>query len=163
MRLLLVEDDSAVLESIKDILTLTFDIEVLSTLSPKEALKIVRNEKIDILLCDIKMPELSGLELVSILRSEGFNIPIVMCSAYADKDNALMALRLHVFDFIEKPFKKDDLFIVVKRGKDVIYKPGEKLPIKLVKPATFTANVVTPETPDVTGNSTDTSMTLPTP
>jgi two-component system response regulator PilR (NtrC family) len=69
--------------------------------------------RFDLLISDLKMPDLSGLDLLKRLRSEGLTTPLILVSAYARPDMAVEAMRGGAYDFIPKPFKPRDLMAVV--------------------------------------------------
>ena len=70
-------------------------------------------ERFDLIICDLKMPGLSGLDLLKRLRSEGLTTPLILVSAFARPDMAVEAMRGGAYDFIPKPFKPHDLLAVV--------------------------------------------------
>lgn len=114
--LLIVEDEEEVRSGIKEILSSLLDIDILEAHDGKAALEIVKNRAVNAILTDIRLPTMDGLEFISCAKAIGLNIPIIFFSAYADKDNALKALRLGAFEFIEKPFQMSHLVNVVKKA-----------------------------------------------
>jgi DNA-binding response OmpR family regulator len=75
----------------------------------KEALDIYYNKKPDILLLDISMPYINGLEVATKVRKENKNIPIIMLTAHADKENLLAAIPLKLTDYLLKPIDDKNL------------------------------------------------------
>jgi DNA-binding response OmpR family regulator len=80
-----------------------------------EALSKISKQHIDVVICDLAMPGMSGTEVLEKVRSQGFKIPFIFISGAADKESAIKALRLGAFDFIEKPFEKKTIEDVVKQ------------------------------------------------
>ncbi len=80
----------------------------------EKALEIVRSRKIDLVLSDIKMPEMDGLTLASMLSQSYPNIPVVLMTGYPSVDTAVSALRNKVADYIIKPFNINQLFKLVE-------------------------------------------------
>ncbi len=78
------------------------------------ALEILRNRDVDVVLTDIKMPEMDGLELTAELKREYPNIPVVLMTGYPSVDTAVTALRSRVVDYIIKPFNINQLFKLVE-------------------------------------------------
>ena len=69
-----------------------------------EALAMIRADMPDIVLLDLKMPRLGGIELLQLLREEGVDVAVITISGHADEDTARESLRLGAADFINKPF-----------------------------------------------------------
>ena len=82
----------------------------------KTSLELVKNNTPDIVVADIMMPNVSGLELVSYIRNElKLNIPIIIISALEAEETVLEAFKLGASDFIAKPFKPNELVLRIKR------------------------------------------------
>lgn len=78
--------------------------------SGQKALEILRNRRVDLVLTDIKMPEMDGLTLASEVRENHPDVPIVVMTGYPSVDTAVTALRAKVADYIIKPFNINQLF-----------------------------------------------------
>lgn len=76
-------------------------------------LKAATEGEFDVIISDIKMPGLNGLEVLKKVRSAGLSTPLILVSAYATPDTAVEAMREGAYDFIPKPFKPQDLLTVV--------------------------------------------------
>lgn len=70
-----------------------------------ECLKILSSEPVDLVILDIVMPEMSGVEVLQKIRERFHDVDVIVISAYADKDKALAAFRLNAYDLIEKPYE----------------------------------------------------------
>jgi len=93
---------------------------VRSAINGQEGLAYLRNgnEQFDFILCDIKMPEMDGMEF---LRRSGELIDhstIIMMSAYGSIDSAIEAMQLGAYDYISKPFKADEILLVLKKAEE---------------------------------------------
>lgn len=88
--------------------------------STESALSILLNEKPDLILSDIRMPGENGFVLLQKLRMDYPNIPAILVTGHADKSIAISAVKNGAFDFIEKPFEKDELITSVKQAIDFI-------------------------------------------
>lgn len=117
-RVLVVEDDIDLLESLKEILALDFK-HVITAVDGISAYLALEEHEPDLIFSDIKMPGFDGLELVTKLRSEGKNIPIILASGTADKADLMKALRLGVLDFVEKPYTTDTVRTAVFRVLEI--------------------------------------------
>ncbi|PIZ16471.1 response regulator [Candidatus Desantisbacteria bacterium CG_4_10_14_0_8_um_filter_39_17] len=77
--------------------------------SGKEAIARIKVLKYDLILLDIRMPEMNGIEILKEIRKYDEKVPVAMMSAYEDMDLAQEALRLGAYDFIKKPIDHDYL------------------------------------------------------
>ena len=80
------------------------------------ALESFRNGSFDLVLSDIVMPEMNGLKLLAALRQEDPDVPVIMVTAMHDISIALEAIRAGAYDYILKPFEKDQLYMSVRRA-----------------------------------------------
>jgi DNA-binding NtrC family response regulator len=82
----------------------------------QQALDVIARRRPDCVVTDLKMPGLSGLELLESIREIDDDLPVILMTAYGDVGAAVKAIKLGAFDFITKPFEGDELVIAVKRG-----------------------------------------------
>jgi DNA-binding NtrC family response regulator len=82
--------------------------------SGERALEILRSKKVDLVLTDLKMPNMDGLTLTSELRESYPDIPVVIMTGYPSVDSAVSALRQKVADYIIKPFNINQLYKIVE-------------------------------------------------
>ena len=101
-KILLVDDDPAILK-VFQILLSTEGHDVRITESGEEAVEIVEQGNIDLLISDVRMSPTDGFKVLRRVHETQPNIPVIMLSAYHTKDSAEMASRLGAFCFIEKP------------------------------------------------------------
>jgi two-component system response regulator PilR (NtrC family) len=78
------------------------------------ALDIAENEKIQLVITDIRMPGMSGLELLAKLKHRNPGLPVIMITAFASPDDAVMAMKNGAFDYITKPFNVDEIKSIIK-------------------------------------------------
>lgn len=77
---------------------------------------IAAAENVGLILCDLKLPDLSGLDVIRELKQEGVRAPLVMITAHADKQTAIEAIQLGAYDYITKPLEFADLKVVTDRA-----------------------------------------------
>ncbi|MCT7496725.1 response regulator transcription factor [Aliarcobacter cryaerophilus] len=111
LTVLYAEDDLVIQDSISRILKMFFKDVVIAN-DGKEAIENYNNKKIDILILDYVMPNLNGYETAKIVREKDKKIPILITSAYTDKEKLLNAIELNLIKYIEKPILYDDLIKV---------------------------------------------------
>ncbi|MBI2988971.1 MAG: sigma-54-dependent Fis family transcriptional regulator [Deltaproteobacteria bacterium] len=85
---------------------------------PREAIRLVSLEKPDIVLCDLRMPGIDGMELLQKIKAEWPELPVIMITGYATIDVAVEAMRKGAYDFLAKPFPPDELLLKVERVFD---------------------------------------------
>jgi DNA-binding response OmpR family regulator len=103
-----VDDDADTCALILDVLQ-EDGYTVQSCLNGEQARDALKQEPFDLVLADIKMPRLSGLELLKYIRDSGLETKVILMTAYASLDSAIEALRGEAFDYLIKPFLLDDL------------------------------------------------------
>lgn len=114
-RILIVDDDPAVLEMVSSMLTL-WGYDVLACGSAHKAMEECCKEGVDLVVTDVRMPAVSGTELLDMVHELDPDIPVILMTAYAEIETAIDAVRKGAFDFIVKPFKADFLQHAVEKG-----------------------------------------------
>lgn len=114
MLLLIVEDDEGALKELTRILNKHTDLEILSTSLPSNALKIAESTKIDLALLDLKLPEMSGIDLVPLLKKINPDILITIMTGYGEEETPIVAKERGVVDFIEKPLNLQYLLATLR-------------------------------------------------
>jgi len=123
MKILVVDDERIVLESVRKILEENYDVDV--TLSGKQGLEWVVQRDYDVVLTDIRMPEIGGMHVLRDIKRAKPMLPVIMITGYASVNSAVQAMKLGAADYIEKPFAPDDLSKAVER---VIEKSASRSP-----------------------------------
>ncbi|MDD5285594.1 MAG: response regulator [Desulfuromonadaceae bacterium] len=114
-KIFVVDDDRFVLESVTTLLT-EYGFKVYPFTSGKDAVKQFIMEPVDLVLTDINMPIMDGLELLEKIRFLDRETPVVLMTAYADLDLAVKAIQKGAFDFIIKPYRPPYLIHTVEKG-----------------------------------------------
>lgn len=114
-RVLVVDDHARARESVTDILSLAGHT-VQGAASAIEALKLLEEQCFDVIITDLKMPGMTGLEFIQLLEQRQHGAQIVMVTAYASVASAVEAMRRGAFDYIEKPFDADQIEGLVNRA-----------------------------------------------
>jgi two-component system nitrogen regulation response regulator NtrX len=116
--LLVVDDEPQILKVVKGILQ-DEGFEVLTAPDGESALRLVADEAPDLVLLDIALPGMDGLEVLTELKRQYAALPVVMLSAYGSVENAVKATRLGAYDFIEKPPHADNLLLTVRNALEM--------------------------------------------
>lgn len=118
MRILVVDDEATIRDSLKDILEGEgFDVELAG--DGIQALQILGDREFDLVLSDIKMPRMDGIELLSHCARHYAQMPIIMISAHGNVQTAVEATKLGAFDFITKPLDLDRLLITIRNALQI--------------------------------------------
>ncbi|WP_126246734.1 response regulator transcription factor [Chitinophaga rhizosphaerae] len=114
MKILIAEDDNLIRKTIE--IKLAKDgYEIISCSEGNQALESIRSEKPDIVLTDIMLPSVSGLEIVSAIKQEGSPIKVIVLSTMGQENIVEEAFRLGADDYMTKPFSLTELSIRVKK------------------------------------------------
>lgn len=114
-----VADDEANARRMLEILLAKLGCEAISVPDGKAALEMLRCTPADLLITDLNMPEMGGLELLRALRDEGDDIPVIVVSAYGTVENAVAAMKQGAFDFILRPLDVGQVEVVIQRALSV--------------------------------------------
>ncbi len=113
--ILVVDDDPYVLESTA-VLLKESGYAVLKCQNAADALDMLLKNKVDVVLTDIKMPEVSGVELLGKIHGIDSQMPVILMTAYAELDMALDAIKKGAFDFITKPYKPEHVVHTIEKA-----------------------------------------------
>jgi DNA-binding NtrC family response regulator len=114
---ILVDDEEMVLTSLSSFLTLETDYDVHTFISAKDALNFIEKSDIDIVISDYLMPEMDGITFLGHVRQLQPEVPRIILTGYADKENAIKAINeVGLYQYIEKPWDNDDLLIILRNG-----------------------------------------------
>lgn len=114
-KILVVDDEETVCRSIRKAL-LRDDYEIDVALSGEEALKMEGEKKYDVIVVDLMMPGINGMDLLKSLKAGSPEVQVVMITGYPTMKNTLQALQIGAFDFLPKPFLPYDLRNLVARA-----------------------------------------------
>ena len=113
----IVDDEEMVLASLRSFLNLETDYNVVTFLTPVEALDFIKNNEINIVISDYLMPDMNGIEFLLKVRELHPQVPRIILTGYADKENAIKAINdVGLYQYIEKPWNNEDLLIVLRNG-----------------------------------------------
>jgi len=116
-RILIVDDE----ESFRNVLTVILrkeGYEVEGAANGEEGLNKISTAAFDHILCDIRMPQMDGLEFLQESKKTGVDAPIIMMSAFGTIDTAIEAMKSGAYDYISKPFKPDEIILTLKKAEE---------------------------------------------
>ncbi len=114
-RILVVDDEEIVLRSCRKILE-GGGHDVLTVLSGQGAFDLLEKEPIDIVITDMKMPGIGGIQVLEKVKEKYPDIAVIMITGYSTVQSAVQAMKLGAFDYIPKPFTPDEVLIVVEKA-----------------------------------------------
>jgi len=106
--------------------------EILIFKNPIDALQDIRDNGCDLVITDLSMPDMSGLDLLESIRQTDIEVPVIMITGFSTEDNAIKALRLGATDFIKKPYDADEL---LKQVDEVLQKSEVRKTEKQSRPS----------------------------
>jgi len=112
----LVVDDEEVMRDILGSLLTKEGYRVKLAASGEEGLEVGRAEPVDVAIVDVMLPDMSGIEVLDGLKRADPEMVVVMITAFASVETAITAMKMGAFDYITKPFKNDEVLVVVSNG-----------------------------------------------
>ncbi len=114
-RILVVDDETELLVSCKKLLG-KMGYEVITASSAATALAALEEQEFDLILCDLQLPDIDGMEVLARIKKSQQEVPVVMISGYGTVERAVEAMKASAFDFVEKPFSSERLRVVVRKA-----------------------------------------------
>ena len=114
-KILVVDDEKQICKNVEKILSKN-NYEIVQATSAKEAMEKMAQDSFSLLISDIVMPEMNGLELLKLVKKEWPLTKAVMMTAYASTETAVKAIRLGALDYLTKPFTPDELRTTVDQA-----------------------------------------------
>jgi two-component system, NtrC family, response regulator AtoC len=118
VRRVLVVDDEENLRVVLRTLLRRHGYEVETAASGDEALAMVDSFGPDVVLTDVRMPKMGGLDLLSTLKAKGNDATVIVMSAYGNMDLALDAMKAGAYDYVQKPFKPDEVVLALRKAEE---------------------------------------------
>jgi DNA-binding NtrC family response regulator len=116
-KILVVDDEEIVLKSCRKILE-RGGHQVSTSLSGQEAFDLMEKEPFDIVITDMKMPGIDGIEVLKKVREKYPDVVVIMITGYSTVQSAVQAMKLGAFDYIPKPFTPDEVLVVIEKAME---------------------------------------------
>jgi len=118
MRVLVVDDEAHVRILLSEVLKMEGFL-CIQAVNGKDALAYMEAESVDLVLMDIRMPVMDGMEAFRVMRDTWPEVPVIMTTAFAGVDTAVEAMKLGAYNYISKPFNNEEIILNVKRALEI--------------------------------------------
>src|SRR5215470_1042564 len=112
-RILIIDDDQSLLESYTVLLEDEFQVSTAE--SGERGLELLRHEDVHLVLLDVRLPDMSGIEVLRRIKALDENVDVIMITAVKDVRVAVEAIKLGAYDYLEKPFEINDILALLRR------------------------------------------------
>ena len=112
--ILVADDDPYIRELLNEFLT-GEGFEVSQAASGQDVLQAIMGQTYDLILMDMRMPEMTGLDVLKQLHAKKVEVPVILMTAYGSSNIAIQATQLGAYDYITKPFELDDVLLTINR------------------------------------------------
>lgn len=117
IKILIVDDNKNMQIILKNLLE-DEGYEIISSVTGKGGLKLFKEQSPNLILLDIRLPEMNGIDILQQITKIDSDIPIIMITAYGDVETAVETMKLGAFDYITKPFVNEELKMVIRKALD---------------------------------------------
>jgi len=117
-RILIVDDDPRIPIMLRHLLKIKGH-EGISAESGLQALELIKQDAFDLIISDLRMPKMNGIEFLREVKTLNPSIPVILVTAYASKETTIDSVKLGAFDYLSKPFKVDELMTIIGRALTV--------------------------------------------
>jgi DNA-binding NtrC family response regulator len=114
-RILIVDDEIDMLELLELIITDRTDYEVTTTNNPLEVPELLKKTPYDLVITDLRMPDVDGIELIEMVKKIDDQLPFMIITAYGTIESAVEAMRKGAFDYITKPFRQEQILLTIEK------------------------------------------------
>jgi DNA-binding NtrC family response regulator len=115
-RILAVDDEVHMLRLLERVISEKTPYSIVTTNNPLEVPRLLEKETFDLILTDLKMPGMDGLDILRLVKKQGRSEEIIILTAFGSLETAIEALSHDVFDYLTKPFKKEQILFTVNKA-----------------------------------------------
>jgi two-component system, NtrC family, nitrogen regulation response regulator NtrX len=128
-KILIIDDEKSIRRALKEILEFE-NYEVHEAENGKEGFDKIKNNSYELVFCDIKMPEMDGMDVLNAIQKEQIDVPMIMISGHGNIETAVESIKKGAFDFIEKPLDLNRILVTVRNAKEKVNLVEEKKELK---------------------------------
>ena len=146
-KILIIDDERAIRRALREILEFE-EFEVVEAENGKDGFEKASSTVFDMIFCDIKMPQMDGMEVLDELLKAKIDTPVIMISGHGNIETAVQAIKKGAFDFIEKPLDLNRILVTIRNAKDrtVLFEETKQLKTTVKK---FKGSSIIGETPGI--------------
>lgn len=115
-KILAVDDEPDMLKLLTMIIRDKTSYEIVTTNNPVEAVELAKKTAFDLVIADLKMPGLDGVNFIKAVREFDKDVPIIILTAYGTIESATEAMQNGAFDFLTKPFRKEQILFTIEKA-----------------------------------------------
>ncbi len=115
-KILIIDDEPDMLVMLEMLITDKTPHQVLSTNNPLEIRELLVQNEFNLVITDLKMPMMDGIEILEAVKNHDADIPVIVITAFGTLEAAEEAVRRGAYDFITKPFRKEQILVAVERA-----------------------------------------------
>ncbi|KAF0144849.1 MAG: FrgC [Nitrospirae bacterium] len=119
-KILIVDDEPDMLKLLNMIIKEKTPYGTITTNNPLEALELSKQGGFDLVIADLKMPGLDGMELLEAIKRMDKDIPVIIITAYGTVESAVESMQKGGFDFITKPFRKEQILYTIDKALKMV-------------------------------------------
>jgi len=133
-KILVVDDETGILEVIEEAF-MDEEYDIVSTTDPKRAIDLIRKDTFNLIITDLKMPEIDGLEITKVAKEVNSKTDIIVITGYASIESAVESLKYNIYDYILKPFQVSEIKSTVEKifKKQRLERANERLNAQVKK------------------------------
>jgi DNA-binding NtrC family response regulator len=146
-KILIIDDERSIRRALKEIFEFE-SYEVHEAENGKEGFEKIKNFSYDLIFCDIKMPEMDGIEVLEAVQKEKIDVPMIMISGHGNIETAVESIKKGAFDFIEKPLDLNRILLTLRNAKERVQLVEEKNVLKTTV-RKFKGSSIIGETPGI--------------
>ncbi len=115
-KILIIDDETDMLVMLEMLITDKTPHEVVSTNNPFEIEELLSKHDINLVITDLKMPMVDGMEVLEVVKKKDADIPVIVITAFGTLEAAEEAVHRGAYDFITKPFRKEQILVAIERA-----------------------------------------------
>ena len=119
-KILVIDDEEFITRALKQHLEKE-DREVLTAGTGEEGLEVFKTDAPDIVILDLNMPGISGIETLKSIRKLSSDVIVIIITAHGDIETAVSAIKSGAYDFIEKPFELDRISVIIRKALETVH------------------------------------------
>ncbi|MFA4828311.1 MAG: response regulator [Thermodesulfovibrionales bacterium] len=119
-KILIIDNDPEMVTLLSMLIREDTPYEAEVTNNPLEAIEMVKKNGFSVVIAEMKMPVMDGIEILGAIKRIDEDIPVIILSAYGNVDSALEAMRKGAFDYMTKPFRKEQILFAIENALDSV-------------------------------------------